>query len=369
MRSRAKVSILTVNKPALLLFTAVLYAGSLISCKGGAAKDTAGTGTTPRVILLAQYATEYQNGYIRGCFDGILQFYDESIENQRSRGLYYDVYGYIKEENTASAIQEASEEGDWDIIAIAGFTFSNALEQIAPLYPNQRYILIDTTGLVLPNAWQLVFAEEEGCYLVGAAAALKSIEDGIKNPVFGFIGGVSSDVISRFENGYINGVHSILPDAPVHIFYAQAWDKPGLAYTMAMDWFNNDTFIIFAAAGGTGKGMISAARECRQSGKNVWAIGVDIDQYDEGIYAPNLSAVYTSMIKRTDRILYEALDAIKNNSFWVSNNIILNLTNRGVGYTVTNSAMSAQIIERLSNIEIDIINGSITVEPYAKKEG
>jgi basic membrane protein A len=346
--------------PAVLKYAALLCA-VLSGCAKAAAPAEE---SLPSIMLVAEMSGEYENTYTRDAFDGILRFYGESMENQKRRGLLYDVY-VCEEQDTDSLIatlQELSDEKAWDVIATAGEWFSAALREVAPHNPRQKYVVIDTfPGVRLDNFRQYAFVEQEGCYLVGAAAALKAIEDGIQNPVFGFIGGERSSAISRFEAGYINGVNSVLPDAPINIFYANSWGDPDAAYAVANEWYENGVFAVFSAAGGTGSGTIAAAREFRLNGKNVWAIGVDVDQYDEGLYKPDTSAVYTSMIKRVDEAIYDALTAVKNGTFSTNNDILFNLKSHGIGYTVTNPAMSADVIRQLNRIEENIITGKASV--------
>jgi basic membrane protein A len=254
-----------------------------------------------------------------------------------------------------------SGEGTWDIIAAIGDGFSSAIHEVAPRYPHQKYVVTDEDAFQLDNVRQYVFVEQEGSYLVGAAAALKAVEDHVAHPSFGFIGGIPTSAIARFETGYAHGVHAVLPDAPVSIAYVNAWSDPDAAYAVANRWYDDGVFAVFTAAGGSGKGAIIAAREHRRDDKNVWAIGVDIDQYDEGLYLPNTSAVYTSMIKRVDVIIYDVLAAVYNGAFTTHTSVKFDVASRGVGYTTTNPAMSASVIGELNKIEARIISGAIDV--------
>ena len=161
-------------------------------------------------------------------------------------------------------------------------------------------MIVDVNWIGQPNVIEYVYAEEQGSYLVGLAAALQAKEDGVANPKFGFIGGVPGATITKFEMGYIQGIKAIYPDAEIVDYYANDWGKPELAKAQAKNWYDNGVYAIFSAAGGTGNGTIAQAKEYRSQGKNVWAIGVDSDQYAEGVYADGKSAVLTSMVKRVE---------------------------------------------------------------------
>jgi basic membrane protein A len=208
---------------------------------------------------------------------------------------------------------------------------------------------------------QAVYAEHEGSYLAGAAAALKAKEDGIVNPRFGFIGGVAGSVITKFEVGYVQGILSVIPDAQIVDYYTNSFGEPGLAKTQAKNWYDSGVYAIFSAAGASGNGTIAQAKEYRAAGKNVWAIGVDSDMYEEGVYNDaGESSVLTSMIKRVDNSALYALNAVSGNTF-KGEVVVFDLKAGGVGYSSSNSALSGSITEKLDIIKAQIISGQITV--------
>jgi basic membrane protein A len=221
-------------------------------------------------------------------------------------------------------------------------------------------MIVDVDWVSLPNVLQVVFAEHEGSYLVGVAAALKARADGIANPRFGFIGGVPGATITKFEMGYVQGILSIFPNAQIVDYYTNDWGRPDLAKTQAMIWYDSGVYAIYSAAGGSGNGTIAQAKEYRAAGRNVWAIGVDSDQHEEGIYSGNNSAVLTSMLKRVETGLLYGLNAVKYNTFR-GEVIVLDMRAEGVGYSNTNSALTADIRNELERVKQQIINGQIRV--------
>jgi basic membrane protein A len=298
-----------------------------------------------------------------GAFNGILKFYKETWNNQNSRGRFYNVVRCKSESVYVANLKEASEEKWWDVIAVTGFTFADAIAEVAQLYPAQKYMIVDVDWLDFPNVMQYTFAEHEGSYLVGVAAALKALEEGVEEPVFGFIGGMPSATITKFEVGYIQGIWSVIPNAKIVDFYADSWDNPEAAQKQAKEWFDTGVFIIYAAAGSSGNGAIAQAREERRQGRGVWVIGVDSDQYDEGLYAPSKSVVLTSMIKKVETTTLETLAALRNNTFKGNSAITLDLEKGGVGYTLTNAELSQDIIRQINTAQDGIIGKRITVTP------
>jgi len=236
--------------------------------------------------------------------------------------------------------------------------------QVARANPNQNFLIVDVDWLDNPNVMQAVFAEHEGPFLVGAAAALQAIEDGVVNPRFGFIGGMPGSLITRFHVGFVQGVLYVLPNAEIVDFYVNSWGEPALARTQAMAWYNAGVYAIFSAAGASGNGTIAEAVAQRQAGRNVWAIGVDSDQFDQGRYpnpnSPN-SAVLTSMIKRVESSVYYALSAVRDGTF-TGRAINFTLAMEGVGFSTTNPALSRNVVAQVEDIRRRIIAGDIRVE-------
>jgi basic membrane protein A len=292
---------------------------------------------------------------------GILEFYGDTWENPRQRGRAYDVVTAQSQAMYDPNIRQASDEG-YDLIVTAGFTFADALAEAAKAYPNQKYLIVDVDFVQFPNVLNAVFAEHEGSYLVGVGAALKAKADGVENPRFGFIGGVPDPVITKFEVGFIQGVLSVLPDAEIIDYYVNDWNEPGQAKTQAKIWYDSGVYAIYSAAGNSGNGTIAQAKEYRLQGKNVWAIGSDMDMYEMGLYRDKESAVLTSMLKRVETGVKYGLNAVKNNAF-KGEVITLDLKADGVGYAGTNPALTEDIKKQLEQTKERIISGQIKIAP------
>jgi basic membrane protein A len=256
-------------------------------------------------------------------------------------------------------LRQATDEG-YDLIVTTGFTFADALTEVAKGNPNQKYMIVDVDWVGLPNVMQAIYAEHEGSYLVGAAAALKAQADGIRNPRFGFIGGIPGATITKFEVGFVQGVLSVIPNAEIVDYYVNDWGNPGLAKTQAKNWYDSGVYAIYSAAGGSGNGTIAQAKEYRAAGRNVWAIGVDSDQHEEGLYNATESAVLTSMLKRVETSLIYALNAVKNNTFR-GEVITFDMAAEVVGYSTTNPALTRDIAAQIEAAKQKIISGQIRV--------
>ena len=329
---------------------------ALTACQKKDVKPAA-TGTTVR--LLTDSSGVDDKSFNAAAWRGILEFYGDTWVDARQRGSAYDWITTLDQSMYIPNIRQATDEG-YDLIIVNGFTWADAVETVARDNPKQKYLIVDVDWLEPPNIMQAAYAEHEGSYLVGVAAALKAVEDGIANPRFGFIGGVAGAVITKFEVGYVQGILSVLPNAQIVDYYVSSWDEPGLAKTQAKNWYDSGVYTIYSAAGSSGNGTIAQAKEYRAAGRNVWAIGVDSDQYEEGLYTETDSAVLTSMLKRVEISVIYALNAVKNNTF-KGEGITFDLKIDGVGYSSANSALSKNIIDRLEVVKRQISNGEITV--------
>ena len=345
-------------KKKFLYVGLVILSVFFIACQRKNAVTEPAEGITVR--LLAHAAGIDDRSFNAAAWRGILEFYGDTWDNPRQRGNAYDVIVAQTQDMYVPIIMQAADEG-YGLIAATGFAWGRALEEAARGTPLQNYLIVDIGHLQSPNIMQAVYTEHEGSYLVGAAAALKALEDGIINPRFGFIGGMPSAVITKFQVGYVQGILSIIPNAQIVDYYVNSWSDPGLAKTQARNWYDSGVYAIFSAAGNSGNGTIAQAKEYREAGRNVWAIGVDSDQHEEGIYNDaGDSAVFTSMLKRVDLSLIYALDAVKNNTF-KGEVIVFDLKSGGVDYSAANPAMSGNIVEQLEGVKDQISSGQITV--------
>jgi basic membrane protein A len=342
---------------ALALVTAFVFSGCSKKTTG-VTKQASGEIT---VRLLTDATGIDDKSFNAAAWRGILDFYGDTWNNATKRGILYNVVTAQTQDMYIPNLKQTTDEG-YDLIVTTGFTWADALAEVAKDNPNQKYMIVDVDWLQGANIMQAVYAEHEGSYLVGAAAALKAKEDKIANPRFGFIGGVPGAVITKFEVGYVQGVLSVLPNAQIVDYYVNSWGEPALAKTQAKNWYDSGVYAIYSAAGGSGNGTIAQAKEYRAAGRDVWAIGVDSDQHEEGLYNDKDSAVLTSMLKLVETSLVYGLNEIKSKTF-KGEIITFDLAKDGVGYSTTNSRLDASIKDELETLKQKIIKGEIKIAP------
>lgn len=269
---------------------------------------------------------------------------------------------YLQSEADADYIPNLSSYADdnIDLILAPGFLFEEAMGQVADNYPEQNFLIIDSV-VERDNVASAVFAEHEGSFLVGVAAGLKAQEAG-ENTV-GFIGGIDFPLIQRFEAGFEAGVHAVNPDIEVLVSYVGAFDDVPGGRAEASIMYDDGAYIIFHAAGGTGNGLINEARERRSEGQDVWAIGVDRDQYEDGIYdrEEGKSAILTSMMKRVDVAAHDVAKMTYEGNFPGGQILVFDLENGGVSLPEENPNLSDEILEEVEEYVQKILSGEIEV--------
>ena len=258
---------------------------------------------------------------------------------------------------------------DSDLVIGVGFLFADDVKAVAAENPDTNFAVVDDAMLDFDNGavpWGdniagLTFAEEQGSFLVGAAAALKS-----ETGTIGFIGGVSGfGLIEKFEAGYIAGARAVNPDIVVLSEYITEFpDFDGFfaadrANEIASAMYTGGADIVYHAAGGSGAGVFEAAKATSDStGEKVWGIGVDSDQYNT--VDPSVQEfVLTSMLKRVDNAVFEITNAQEDGSF-AAGNTVYDLSVDGVGYS-TSGGFVDDITDELDDFKQQIIDGDIVV--------
>ncbi|OIQ07150.1 MAG: BMP family ABC transporter substrate-binding protein [Rhodobacteraceae bacterium CG2_30_10_405] len=249
------------------------------------------------------------------------------------------------------ALRRLAESGANPVV-MTGFAFGDVLAQVAPDFPDTRFAIIDMV-VDQPNVKSVVFAEHEGSYLVGLLAGMAS-----KSGTVGFIGGMDIPLIRKFGCGYAQGVLAANPAARVILNMTgsdpTAWNNPVKGGELAKSQKSQGADVIYAAAGGTGIGVLQAAAD-----EGILSIGVDSNQ---NYLHPG--SVLTSMLKRVDVAVY---NAFKEGSDLVPGFNNLDLKAEGVGYALDDN--NAALITPEMKAAVDaaaekIKSGELVVHDY-----
>jgi len=359
----------------LLLWLAVLASFTLIAAACG---DDSDSGSGPEPCPDAGDAAGAGEGVSVGLvFDiggeGDLSFNDSAAAglNCAEDELGVDISKVSPNDegsNRAELLQLQADNSD--IVIAVGFLFEENAAAVGPENPDDNFGVIDSSMLdfsgdvpvpYADNIAGLVFSEEQGSFLVGAAAALKS-----ETGVIGFIGGVCCfGLIEKFEAGYIAGAKAVNPDIEVISEYItefpnfDGFNDPASGREAALAMFDRDADIVYHAAGGTGVGLFDAAKiHSEESGSKVWGIGVDSDQYNT-VADDVKEYVLTSMLKRVDVAVFEVIKSHVEGSF-SAGEVRYDLSVNGVGYS-TSGGFVDDIVDELEDFKSKIISGEIVV--------
>ncbi|MBW4840949.1 MAG: BMP family ABC transporter substrate-binding protein [Paenibacillaceae bacterium] len=237
------------------------------------------------------------------------------MKAQEDLDIFFDYRELADTKTYDQGLTELVEDGNELVIGL-GYMVKESLENVAQKYPDTTFLLIDEVSEE-PNIVSLTFKEDEGSFLAGIVAGLKT-----KTNRVGFIGGEDAPIIRKFEKGFIAGVQASNPEAQVVSEMAGDFGKAELGAQIAGRMFEQDQAdIVFTAAGFTGTG---ALQEAEKRGK--LSIGVDTDQF----YLAE-KAVLTSMLKNVDVAIYSAVKTFKEQHEFPEQHLVFGLKENGVG--------------------------------------
>jgi basic membrane protein A len=300
-----------------------------------------------RPAVVYDMGGKFDKSFNEGVYNGITRFTTET-------GTEVMEFEVTNEAQREQAITRMAQRGATVVLGV-GFSQADAIDKVSSENPDKEFAIIDVYWLDQPNLRQYRFAEHEGSYLVGVAAAMAS-----DSGTIGFVGGMDIPLIRKFECGFRQGVMATNPDAEVVVNYTgttpAAWNDPTKGAELARSQIDRGADVVYHAAGGTGLGVIRAAAD---AGK--LAIGVDSDQ---AAVAPG--SVLTSMLKRVDVAAYDTMMDAKNGEF-TPGIVNLGLAEEGVGYVADeNNAelLTEEMRTAMEEAKAKIIAGEISVHDY-----
>lgn len=224
-----------------------------------------------------------------------------------------------------------------DLVIGVGFNLSQAIEQAAINYPEQKFAIIDGSFEKTPdNVTSVLFDEKQAGYLAGIATA-KTLTD---NNSFGFVGGFEVPAVVNYKDGFEKGLKEINPKAKLEVHYANSFTDAAKGRAIAAQMINSGIECIMTAAGGTNNGVYETCLE-----KGLYAVGVDMAQSS---VLPQ--TILTSAIKKVDVGVSETIKSLVNGNLQGGINIIHDIANSGVDYEKT-PLLSSDTVSYLENIK------------------
>lgn len=251
---------------------------------------------------------------------------------------------------------------NFDLVFAVGFKLEDSVKEVAAQQKDAKIAIIDSVVSDLDNVASIMFKANEASYLAGVAAALES-----KTGKIGFLGGMESNIIGGFEAGFVAGAKAADPKVKVDVQYAGSFGDAAKGQTIAKRMYDSGADIVFHAAGGTGQGLFTEAIAQKKSGNDVWAIGVDRDQYDEGKVDDKTNIVMTSVLKRVDVAAQDMIKRSAAGDFPGGETVTYGLKDDGVGLADSHGAISEKTQKEIDKAQKDIVDGKIEVPEQPKK--
>ena len=299
--------------------------------------------------LIFDLGGKFDKSFNEAAFNGAKRWAEET-------GGSFNEIELSSEAQREQALRRFAEAGFNPVITM-GFAMADPLSAVAPDYPDTKFAAIDVTWLDLPNVRQVGFAEHEGSYLVGTLAAMAS-----KSNTIGFIGGMDIPLIRHFGCGYAQGAKAVNPDITIIANMTgttpAAWNDPVKGSELTQAQISQGADVIYAAAGGTGVGVLQSAADA-----GILSIGVDSNQNHL-----HPGKVLTSMLKRVDVAVYDAMKAGTDMETGV---FIMGLADDGVGYALDDnnaSLISAEMKAAVDSARASIIAGDLKVASYYEND-
>ncbi|MEQ6375387.1 BMP family protein [Bacillaceae bacterium S4-13-56] len=290
----------------------------------------------------------------QSAWEGLQEFGAEHGLEQGPNGFDYVQSG--GDEDYAPNLNQLARQ-DFDLIYGIGYLLTAAVDEIALQFPDTNFAIVDSV-VEQPNTTSILFKEHQGSFLVGVAAAMKTESNKV-----GFVGGVEGDLIKKFESGFRAGVKSVNPDIDIQVQYAESFNDSAKGKLIAADMYNGGIDVIYHASGGTGAGVFAEAKDRKKSDpdQNIWVIGVDRDQHEEGQIDDD-NVTLTSMVKRVDVAVKDIAERTLNGDFPGGEIVEYGLEGNGVSVAQTNTeAMTQEIIDAVNDWQQKIIDGEVEV--------
>lgn len=349
---------------AVSVLTMGLFAGCGNSSNGS---GSTGSGDQIKVGMVTDSGTIDDKSFNQGTWEGIQKA-------QKDLGIAEPKYLKPSGETKADYMKEIGNlyDAGYKLIMTPGFKFETAVYEAQDKYQDAKFVIIDGTPndgaepanyKVGENSVAINFAEQQAGFVAGVAASVQ-----LKEGDLGFIGGMEIPSVQKFNWGFQQGVAYANANLGTNmtlkeenVVYQGTFNDVAAGTQLANAMYDRGVKAIFCAAGGVGNGVITAAKNKVAAGQEVWMIGVDRDQFDDGVYEDGKSVVLTSAIKKVDSASYNMVKELQNGSFPGGQSLVFDITKDAVGIPENNPNLSDDTMKTVNDIYAKLKDGSITV--------
>ncbi|MGV8848957.1 MAG: BMP family lipoprotein [Propionibacteriaceae bacterium] len=330
---------------------ALLLTGCSSSSSTGTASGSASASTASKLSVVSVI-----NGTL-----GDASFFDSAetgmtklkAEGHKTQTIQTDANNQTSWKQNTEAVS-----GKWDIVVVGTSQMVDILKEIAPKFPNQKYVIYDDV-VAAPNVASITFKQNEGSYLAGVLAALATTNKdkfpkASGSKVVGLVGGMDIPIINDFVAGFKKGVETVDPTVQVKVGYVGNFTDSDKGYSIAKSMYEQDKAdVVFQVAGGAGNGVLKAAKDTGR-----YAIGVDSNQ--NKLYQGNILA---SMLKNVGDGIHTAVTAADAGTLAYGKTTAYGLKNNGVGLTFADNGdiVPADVQAKIKDFAAQVSDGKITV--------
>ncbi len=359
--------VLNVKETFMKSKISILLVGLMVvlAIAGCAKKEAPAAAPSLKVGMVTDAGTIDDKSFNQGTWEGVVRAGTEFKLDTK----------YLKPSGTTEAdyLKEIGNlyDAGYKFVVTPGFKFETTIFQAQTKYADAKFVLIDGSPhagdyktVVGPNTVSIFFAEHESGFVAGVAAALQ-----IKTGSFGFIGGMEIPPVQKFNWGFQQGVDyanknlgTKITMKAENVIYQGSFDNVAAGQQIAASMYDKGVSVIFAAAGGVGVGAINEAKARATAGKTAWIVGVDVDQYAEGIYSGDKSIILTSAMKGIDVAAFDMIKAELGGTFPGGKTLIFDAKNNGVGIPAKNPNLSPEVQTKVAEVFKLLQAGTISVK-------
>ena len=348
------------KKLIALLATSMVTMSMLVGCGSGSGEKS----EKMMVGMLTDAGNIDDKSFNQGTWEGIGRAEKELGVSRK----------YLKPTGTIEAeyLKEIGNlyDAGYKFIVGPGFKLETAFYKAQDQYKDAKFVLIDGTPqdgngnfLVRENSVAINFAEHEGGFVAGVATAVQ-----LQEGELGFIGGMKFPSVQRFNWGFQQGIKYANENLGTkvslkaeNVVYQGTFDDSAAGTQLGAQMYDRGVKAIFCAAGGVGNGVISEAKTRAAKGDEVWVVGVDSDQYNDGIYADGKSVILTSAMKRVDNAAFDMIKAEQEGKFPGGQIMTLTIKEDALGLPETNPNLSEETLSKVNDVIQKIKSDEIKV--------
>lgn len=353
------------KKVIVTLLAVMLVAGFAFANGSQDNSDSTKAKTALKVGMVTDSGTIDDKSFNQGTWEGILLAQkDFGVQTKYLKPVGETEANYLTEMGNLY-------DAGFKLIVTPGFKFEVAIFDAQDKWPDASFVIIDGTPhnsdysvfRAEKNVVSIFFAENESGFVAGVAAALQ-----VKEGQMGFIGGMEIPAVQKYNWGFQQGVAyanknfgTKIVMKPENVIYQGTFNDVAAGQQLAAQMYDKGVKAIFAAAGGVGVGVINEAKSRAKTGEQVWVVGVDVDQYADGVYDGQKSIIITSAMKRIGTAAYDMVKAQLDGTFPGGQTLTFDAKNNGIGIPDANPNLSADVQSKVADVFKKLQDGSVTV--------